>query len=201
MLYRKGFIVFLRENACFRLAGLNLWYLGDGLFGQVDFDKGVVETVGGRESLLGIGLEHALQQVHGQVAGGLQLFDALEVDHTVSVQLDYVFLVLSFEQFVPSQQNEEYHPDREYVALLVVETFSVSVTQDLRGDVARSAAPFEHLVFEIEEGGESEVSDDEVRDAGGGLEEDVVRFEVSVDDLAGVHVLNGTQEVSETLPG
>lgn len=50
-----------------------------------------------------VGIQHSLEEVKCQLTGGVEVLNVIKVNQTISIELDDLFLVFPFEQFVASE--------------------------------------------------------------------------------------------------
>lgn len=137
-------------------------------------------------SLFWVDLQHLPKQVHGQLVNFLILRRA-EVEGAASVFIEYLVVGLPLEEALPEEQQVEDEAETEDIADGRILGLHILDIDDLRGDVARRAAPHKQVLLLIGELSQSVIGNHALV-AITAPEQNILRLEVAMHDVLAVHL-------------
>ena len=149
-------------------------------------EPGMVEHLLRRESFGNILLQHGLHQVTRQLADGVTILDLLLVK-----LMGQVSNLIRFERHIAIEDSVKAHTSRPDVDR---QTFITNFLNDLRCDVSWSAALLKQKFLALHATTDAEIANLDVALA---IEEDIVEFDVSMNDANLVHVCNALHDLLE----
>lgn len=137
-------------------------------------------------SLFWVDLQHLPQQVHGELVNFL-ILRRVEVEGAASVFIEYLIVGLPLEEALPEEQQVEDEAETEDIADGRILGLHILDIDDLRGDVARRAAPHKQVLLLIGELSQSVIGNHALV-AITAPEQNILRLEVAMHDVLAVHL-------------